>query len=103
MWHARFDITCDPWVGGFNHAIWAYVSEAAEEQVVQTFLFRPGSFLLCRSACAGPPFRSCMPAKVILGANALHMLLLGDFGYYYIKHRAQCKDCQWRNVTESAV
>eukprot|EP00439_Symbiodinium_sp_Y106_P017169 s1244_g2.t1 len=44
MWHARFDITCDPWVGGFNHAIW-----------------------------------------VILGANALHMLLLGDFGYYYIK------------------
>eukprot|EP00439_Symbiodinium_sp_Y106_P029092 s1244_g3.t1 len=44
MWHARFDITCDPWVGGFNHAIW-----------------------------------------VILGAHALHMLLLGDFGYYYIK------------------
>ncbi|CAE7848150.1 kdelr1 [Symbiodinium necroappetens] len=44
MWHARFDITCDPWVPGYNHAIW-----------------------------------------VILGANALHMLLLGDFGYYYIK------------------
>merc|ERR1719517_393212 len=23
MWHARFDITCDQWVEGFNHAIWA--------------------------------------------------------------------------------
>ena len=29
MWHARFDITCDPWVPGYNHAIWANVSEAA--------------------------------------------------------------------------
>lgn len=44
MWHARFDITCDPWVEGFNHAIWA-----------------------------------------ILGAHALHLLLLGDFGFYYLK------------------
>ncbi|CAJ1440269.1 unnamed protein product [Effrenium voratum] len=44
MWHARFDITCDPWVVGYNHAIW-----------------------------------------VILGAHLLHLLLLGDFGYYYIK------------------
>merc|ERR550539_169715 len=23
MWHARFDITCEPWVEGVNHAIWA--------------------------------------------------------------------------------
>lgn len=44
MWHARGDITCHPWIGGFNHAIWA-----------------------------------------ILGAHLLHMILLGDFGYYYIK------------------
>ena len=44
MWHARFDITCDPWVDGFNHAIW-----------------------------------------VILGAHLLHLVLLGDFGYYYVK------------------
>ena len=22
MWHARFDITCEPWVEGYNHAIW---------------------------------------------------------------------------------
>lgn len=44
MWHARSDITCIPWLGSFNHAIWA-----------------------------------------ILGAHLLHMLLLGDFGYYYIK------------------
>lgn len=44
MWHARGDITCAPWFGEFNHAIWA-----------------------------------------ILGAHVLHMLLLGDFGYYYVK------------------
>lgn len=44
MWHARSDITCVPWLGSFNHSIWA-----------------------------------------ILGAHLLHMLLLGDFGYYYIK------------------
>mmetsp|Transcript_52501 Transcript_52501/g.94148 ORF Transcript_52501/g.94148 Transcript_52501/m.94148 type:complete len:282 (-) Transcript_52501:120-965(-) len=44
MWHARFDITCDPWIEGFNHASWS-----------------------------------------ILGAHALHLLCLGDFGYYYVK------------------
>jgi len=44
MWHARFDITCEPWIEGFNHASWS-----------------------------------------ILGAHALHLLLLGDFGYYYLK------------------
>jgi hypothetical protein len=44
MWHAHGDITCVPWVGEFNHAIWA-----------------------------------------ILGAHALHLILLGDFTYYYIK------------------
>lgn len=44
MWHAQGDITCVPWFGGFNHAIWA-----------------------------------------ILGAHLLHMILLGDFAFYYIK------------------
>jgi len=44
MWHARADITCTPWLGGFNHAIWA-----------------------------------------ILGAHLLHMILLGDFAYHYIR------------------
>jgi len=44
MWHARDDITCVPWMLGFNHAIWA-----------------------------------------ILGAHVLHLFLLGDFGYYYVK------------------
>jgi hypothetical protein len=44
MWHARDDITCVPWVTGYNHAIWA-----------------------------------------ILGAHVLHLFLLGDFAYYYIK------------------
>lgn len=44
MWHARNDITCQEWVTGFNHAIWA-----------------------------------------ILAAHLLHMVLLGDFAYYYIK------------------
>jgi hypothetical protein len=44
MWHARFDITCEPWVDGYEHAIF-----------------------------------------VILAAHALHMILLGDFAYYYVK------------------
>merc|ERR1719491_865006 len=44
MWHARNDITCQPWFGEFNHAIFA-----------------------------------------ILSAHILHMGLLGDFAYYYIK------------------
>lgn len=44
MWHARFDITCEPWIEGVNHAIWA-----------------------------------------ILGVHLLHILLLGDFAYYYVK------------------
>lgn len=44
MWHARSDITCHPWVDGFNHAIWA-----------------------------------------ILGAHVLHMILLSDFAYMYVK------------------
>merc|ERR1719345_211091 len=44
MWHARRDITCIPWVTGWNHAIWA-----------------------------------------ILGAHLLHMILLSDFAYIYIK------------------
>ena len=26
--------------------------------------------------------------QVILGAHVLHLLLLGDFGYYYVKHLA---------------
>lgn len=44
MWHARGDLSCVPWFGDFNHAIWA-----------------------------------------ILGAHFLHMVLLGDFAYYYVK------------------
>jgi|Transcript_80654 hypothetical protein len=44
MWHARHDITCHPWFGEFNHAIFA-----------------------------------------ILSAHLLHLVLLGDFAYYYIK------------------
>jgi hypothetical protein len=44
MWHARNDITCQPWFGEFNHTIFA-----------------------------------------ILSAHLLHMVLLGDFTYYYIK------------------
>jgi hypothetical protein len=44
MWHARNDITCQPWLGDFNHTIFA-----------------------------------------ILSAHLLHMVLLGDFTYYYIK------------------
>eukprot|EP00933_Yihiella_yeosuensis_P051549 TRINITY_DN49514_c0_g1_i1.p1 TRINITY_DN49514_c0_g1~~TRINITY_DN49514_c0_g1_i1.p1 ORF type:complete len:286 (-),score=52.60 TRINITY_DN49514_c0_g1_i1:102-959(-) len=54
MWYARFDITCQPWVEGWNHAV---------------------------------------PA--ILGAHALHLILLADFGYYYLKAvMKQGLDCQ---------
>jgi len=44
MWHARHDITCEPWVEGWEHAIVA-----------------------------------------ILGAHVLNLVLLGDFGYFYVK------------------
>jgi len=44
MWHAWEDITCQPWVQGMNHGIWA-----------------------------------------ITFAHLLHMILLGDFTYYYIR------------------
>merc|ERR1740120_495784 len=44
MWHARFDVTCAPWIEGVNHAIWA-----------------------------------------ILLAHAVHLLLLGDFAFYYVR------------------
>lgn len=44
MWFARYDVTCDPYIEGFNHAIWA-----------------------------------------ILAAHLLHLLLLGDFSYYYLR------------------
>lgn len=44
MWHARYDLTCTPWMTGVNHASWA-----------------------------------------IMGAHLLHLILLGDFAYYYIK------------------
>jgi len=44
MWYARFDITCDEWITGFNHTVVA-----------------------------------------ILGAHALHLALLSDFAYYYVR------------------
>jgi len=44
MWHARFDVTCSPWVEGVSHAIWA-----------------------------------------ILAAHLVHLVLLGDFAYCYLK------------------
>merc|ERR1719172_216431 len=44
MWHARDDLTSNPWIVGFSHA-----------------------------------------SHAILAAHFVHMLLLGDFAYYYIK------------------
>merc|ERR1719253_2570863 len=44
MWHARHDLTSEPWINGFMHASYA-----------------------------------------IIAAHILHMLLLGDFAYYYLK------------------
>jgi len=48
MWHARNDISCQPWITGMNHGIWA-----------------------------------------IGFAHLLHMILLGDFTYYYIRSFAK--------------
>jgi hypothetical protein len=45
MWHAAEDITCEPWIGDFNHVTWA-----------------------------------------IVVAHAVHLLLLGDFAYFYVKN-----------------
>jgi len=44
MWHARFDLTCEPWLNDWNHAAWA-----------------------------------------ILAAHFIHLLLLADFAYYYVR------------------
>merc|ERR1719284_2011171 len=47
MWHAHDEITCEPWIQGFNHA-----------------------------------------GSAILAAHAVQLLLLGDFGYFYVKNLA---------------
>ncbi len=47
MWYAHSEITCEPWIGDFNHAGYA-----------------------------------------ILAAHAVHLLLLGDFAYFYGKNLA---------------
>lgn len=44
MWYGHDEITCEPWIQGFNHAGWA-----------------------------------------ILAAHAVHLMLLGDFTYFYVK------------------
>jgi hypothetical protein len=44
MWHARYDITCTPWINKFNHASW-----------------------------------------IILAAHLLHLVLLGDFAFVYVR------------------
>jgi hypothetical protein len=49
MWHAHNEITCEPWIGKFNHAGFA-----------------------------------------ILAAHLLHLVLLGDFAFYYVKNLATC-------------
>merc|ERR1719197_1012355 len=47
MWYAHTEITCEPWIGNFQHAGYA-----------------------------------------ILAAHAVHLLLLGDFAYFYCKNLA---------------
>lgn len=47
MWHAHSEISCEPWIGTFNHAGYA-----------------------------------------ILAAHALHLMLLADFAYFYVKNLA---------------
>jgi hypothetical protein len=48
MWHAHSEITCEPWIGNFNHTGWS-----------------------------------------ILAAHAVHLMLLGDFAYFYGKNLAK--------------
>lgn len=45
MWEARDELTCEPWIGEFNHA-----------------------------------------SPAILGSHLIHLFLLGDFIYFYVKH-----------------
>jgi len=47
MWHAHSEITCDPWIGLFNHSGFA-----------------------------------------TMAAHAVHLLLLADFAYFYVKNLA---------------
>jgi len=47
MYHAHEEITCAPWIEGFNHSGYA-----------------------------------------VLAAHVVHLILLGDFGYYYVKNLA---------------
>jgi hypothetical protein len=47
MWHAHTEITCEPWIGTFNHSGYA-----------------------------------------ILAAHVIHLMLLGDFVYFYAKNLA---------------
>jgi len=47
MWHAHTEITCDPWIQGFNHSGYA-----------------------------------------VLAAHVVHLLLLADFAYLYVKNVA---------------
>merc|ERR1719453_1216410 len=47
MWHAHTEITCEPWIGNFNHAGYA-----------------------------------------ILAAHVVHLVLLGDFAFFYGKNLA---------------
>jgi len=47
MWHAHSELTCEPWIGDFNHAGYA-----------------------------------------VLIAHVVHLLLLGDFAYFYFKNLA---------------
>merc|ERR1719453_123360 len=47
MWHAHSEITCEPWIGNFNHAGYA-----------------------------------------ILAAHLVHLVLLGDFAFFYGKNLA---------------
>jgi len=47
MWHAHTEITCKPWIEGFNHSGYA-----------------------------------------VLAAHLVHLILLGDFAYFYVKNLA---------------
>jgi len=49
MWHARNDITCEPWVEGVNHSIWAILGA----HLVHMFLLGDFTYYYARSLARG--------------------------------------------------
>jgi hypothetical protein len=53
MWHARFDVTCSPWVEGVNHAVWAILAAHLAHLVLL------GDFAACYLRAVGTQGLGC--------------------------------------------